>query len=1106
MPIIGEPSRNVKLSPPFYVPLTRIQHLSCESVSVPASVEFDCASGCLSLCDSVHSFCSFECASANLVSDVDCEWPVSCASVHSSCSFLSVSAVDRCESVKCESVDRFECVSDRHVDRISYVGNNSPCKRECASVPSVECASVNCGLPSHLLPTVPIESHCGPFAYAVGVAKDSPCLWQSEGPSPLHTHTYAYTCSSAIPPGCQSFGDCPRQPPSPSYSVHTVFEGRKRGTKKKNLRLVTVNSNSYTTFKDSLLPVLAADDHIPDIIFVQELKVSSQFSLSASSHLRSRGWRFVCAPCKFGLNKSRKAGVGLLFRSFLDAGPGVASVPTIVFPHHVCCSPIRLKGHGIVMMYSVYFESGPKVGGINFEIAKCIVAHLCRHRTPFILGGDWNNDVCAVVGLFSSLGVSVVPCAPSVATCYSARSESTIDFFLVHHSLGASMCNVCVDMSTSLSPHVPVCMSFVLAGPSIVVQVFRKPPKLPVEPPAGPSPCPPDWTEVWCDVSSLVEPLTAAGYCAVPSPQLESVLDNVFERWHLLASAELCSVLGVDSGEANKIGKPLRTVEEDLSSVLSRGHSFEPMVSRVLTTTATRLFQVVALLRKCVDNGHSRIPVKFFALLKRARIIVSRHIPLIKEPCFDLASLFRWLDWLVRVDLEPFALQFMCDSLSFSAKALMSASAVCASIERNKTKESWEEFALKALTSNISSGFKFTRPLIESHDFVEVEGGRCYDKSAVLEANACKFSKSWCCNADIAAPDFRGIQSVRLSARLTPHLIRRSSSNFAKQTAVVDGWHPRHYALLCDSALSVLALVFEFIEFVGLLPSHMRQLKVELIEQDVGLPASKRRPIGLFIAFYRVWAKCRVVEVREWERVNCSDSFFNNSTGRPVADTVWRASSRSALSRASSQVSVEFQGDLRQAYEKVNHSILWDSAGVAGYPLAILRVSIGAYRSPRIPTMCNIASAPCIPLKGIVAGSSFATCELKLFLRDGLRSIVYHHPQVDFNVHVDDIVLANTSSSSAKAVEELHGALSICIRVILHDLELEFAPDKCFLVGSSASVVKLASKVVGVFGGRPVAQVVRLGLHSRGTLRVPRGPKRSSSLSMRPAAVGIVCL
>ena len=46
-------------------------------------------------------------------------------------------------------------------------------------------------------------------------------------------------------------------------------------------------------------------------------------------------------------------------------------------------------------------------------------------------------------------------------------------------------------------------------------------------------------------------------------------------------------------------------------------------------------------------------------------------------------------------------------------------------------------------------------------------------------------------------------------SRVTIDELRTASRGFKGNTAVVDGWHPRHFALLSDGALGVLAAVLE---------------------------------------------------------------------------------------------------------------------------------------------------------------------------------------------------------------------------------------------------------------------------------------------------------
>ena len=74
------------------------------------------------------------------------------------------------------------------------------------------------------------------------------------------------------------------------------------------------------------------------------------------------------------------------------------------------------------------------------------------------------------------------------------------------------------------------------------------------------------------------------------------------------------------------------------------------------------------------------------------------------------------------------------------------------------------------------------------------------------------------------------------------------------------GGTPRHFTLLPDAGLEVMAMLFEITERTGHLPFQQRQVCIFLLDK----PTGGTRPIGLFTAYYRIWSKARQPLAAEW--------------------------------------------------------------------------------------------------------------------------------------------------------------------------------------------------------------------------------------------------
>eukprot|EP00959_Pyramimonas_sp_CCMP1952_P343433 7193760-Pyramimonas_sp.AAC.1 len=69
----------------------------------------------------------------------------------------------------------------------------------------------------------------------------------------------------------------------------------------------------------------------------------------------------------------------------------------------------------------------------------------------------------------------------------------------------------------------------------------------------------------------------------------------------------------------------------------------------------------------------------------------------------------------------------------------------------------------------------------------------------------------------------------------------------------------------------------------GLLPGQMRVVLLIMLAK----PDGGHRPIGLFVALHRLWARARRDFARQWEAANAREYFCAGAFASSV-DTVWR--------------------------------------------------------------------------------------------------------------------------------------------------------------------------------------------------------------------------
>ncbi len=102
-------------------------------------------------------------------------------------------------------------------------------------------------------------------------------------------------------------------------------------------------------------------------------------------------------------------------------------------------------------------------------------------------------------------------------------------------------------------------------------------------------------------------------------------------------------------------------------------------------------------------------------------------------------------------------------------------------------------------------------------------------------------------------------------ARPSPSEIRDASRSFRKDTVVAfDGVAMRHYDLLSDPALEIIADVFEVMEATGEMPQQLGLTEMPMISKARG----GHRAVASIVGLYRLWAKVRKPLVTAWKLAN----------------------------------------------------------------------------------------------------------------------------------------------------------------------------------------------------------------------------------------------
>ena len=220
--------------------------------------------------------------------------------------------------------------------------------------------------------------------------------------------------------------------------------------------------------------------------------------------------------------------------------------------------------------------------------------------------------------------------------------------------------------------------------------------------------------------------------------------------------------------------------------------------------------------------------------------------------------------------------------------------------EWQRRKLDWSDFIWRMFEGQASGAHALSRaPVGWQQGDAEADGTPTTAPDLVLAHERVRWGALW--QAIDGGSALEEVPLAEWSGPLPPRLqaaqLRAAGKRFKRRTATPDGWHPRHVALLGDEVLEVLCDLLALLEALGVFPEDLEQVLVALIPK----PTGGERPIGLYLALFRVWSAARVQALRDWERDSAQCPAFNTGGGQATTDVVWRQAVRAEADRAEMQ-------------------------------------------------------------------------------------------------------------------------------------------------------------------------------------------------------------
>ena len=211
------------------------------------------------------------------------------------------------------------------------------------------------------------------------------------------------------------------------------------------------------------------------------------------------------------------------------------------------------------------------------------------------------------------------------------------------------------------------------------------------------------------------------------------------------------------------------------------------------------------------------------------------------------------------------------------------------------------------------------------------------------------------------------------------------------------------------------------------------------------------RPIGLMPFLPRLWSRVRRRCARKWEEENARTWLYaGKAKGANVA--AWKQAMAAEVAATTDNKVKYAQAllDLVKAFDRIPLWLLVREAIALGYPLRILRLSIAVYKLNRVVRIGSVVSHTVVALRGITAGSGFATAEMRLIMIRAIDAALKLFPRVNPTLFVDDLA-ADMTAPANHLVEQLGGFIEH-VAMFVKDTDQELSSTKSLCTASHKEV------------------------------------------------------
>jgi hypothetical protein len=794
------------------------------------------------------------------------------------------------------------------------------------------------------------------------------------------------------------------------------------------------NANSWESAKMHVLARSAAD-----VVLLQEVRMTGAAGIATIKRSgRSIGWSCAASPAEPSESGPASGGCAVAARRGIGVADELCAQVPAAIRHRFHISTVGAILRGGLHLGAVYLKDGVGIDDANLDTLQHIAGVLRQVRGPWVLGGDWNVAPAALLatGWLELVGGVII--TQDSPTCGS----NVYDYFVVKQGFAAAVAGIQRVDDAGLNPHWPCRLLIRGDARSCRVRQLVRPLPVPGVLPHGPLPDPGQTRQLWPTVD-------------------ESEIEQAAGSWMAAARQEWASLLGTQPAL-----QPPRFRWQPAAGPLAAEFAGATAETVLWRNLASRLVECAAILERFLPDRA--------ALLRRHLVrawLAVRDAPLDEERRGEVR---RWVD--AAATLLRFGKTIEVRRLAAVGRAT---AAKLEAKRRHALQVRWKNDLV--VRSSDAPGparpsrmaYRWLRgaagwqrsPLGPTWMNDEAEQERLDvasdDCPAHLVEPSGRPSRLWrpqeqntatvlCDQADVEreADDWARIWDegaaydthfddpvCRDLVPLRVWAVQHSAASFPVGTGRgSDNIAPRAFGRLSTDLLTALCVLLMAAELRGGWPAVVDFVMIMLLPKSDG----GRRPIGLFPALPRIWARARSVAAQAWESQHSRPYIFGGA-GRGAQRAAWLSGFRAEAAALAGTSFAQSLLDLVKAFETIPHRHLVEAARRHGFPLWLLRMSLAAYRLPRTIGVDGCFSRLIVAARGITAGSCFATSELRLLLLDVVDSAYKRYLTIDLTLYVDDltiacsgpaeVVVATVALATDHVVRLLEGALGLTVSV-----------------------------------------------------------------------------